>query len=699
MAKAASGRYGFWTLRRVLFILALLFSIGVLVNQVWTARSFKALALSTMNKANVDTLTLLVNDRIGRLYLEKISPHVAEWSRHPNITAAVKEGDPKKMEIEATALHNEAVFTQGQFTLVNANIYSPDFKLLASSTKGNGESLLSHEEVKKQLASRDTKEQRQPAGFYWRTSKGEPVHSIISPIGGFRVVGFLEIVTDPTGMLKGLGETMGGDFTLSDVNGNLLMDEKVIGQNADGEGNTADGGDAAKDGGQAAGNTAATTGADNKDNKDAATEQDGKPAADDTAAAAEPAKHPGGDFDTVRISLPDSLGETWANATLTRDVSEFNANVDEMRNLSMALVIGGVLIAWIGGWSILQGVVFRPMRRFARAMEQIGEGNTEVEIPRTGKDEMGVMAQALAKLREGSKELERIREEQDRQNRERQEEMQAKLQDMSSRLDEELRSTVGAVRENMTKLVDIADEMTRSATDARTRSERVSAAAEDATAKTETVSEISGQVVDSFEEVHSLASRSSEVADRAREDADQASRLIEALAEDTRKIGDIIELITEIADQTNMLALNATIEAARAGEMGKGFAVVAGEVKSLANRTVKATDDISRQIGQVQERTKSTVEAITKIAETIHNMNSMSRSIADTVSQRTEGARQITIDVREASAKTREVTDQIDGVTNQSGHVGELSEQVKNSASEVAKGIETLRERLARIIH
>ena len=77
------------------------------------------------------------------------------------------------------------------------------------------------------------------------------------------------------------------------------------------------------------------------------------------------------------------------------------------------------------------------------------------------------------------------------------------------------------------------------------------------------------------------------------------------------KVGSVVGLISRIAAQTNLLALNATIEAARAGEAGKGFAVVASEVKSLAMQTSKATQEVSAQIGKIQEATRHSVEEIT----------------------------------------------------------------------------------------
>ena len=91
---------------------------------------------------------------------------------------------------------------------------------------------------------------------------------------------------------------------------------------------------------------------------------------------------------------------------------------------------------------------------------------------------------------------------------------------------------------------------------------------------------------------------------------EQAAQEISALDKQSQQIAAIVQSISSIAEQTNLLALNAAIEAARAGEQGRGFAVVADEVRQLASRTSKATEEIVEVVNNNQSLTQNTVKVI-----------------------------------------------------------------------------------------
>jgi methyl-accepting chemotaxis protein len=120
-----------------------------------------------------------------------------------------------------------------------------------------------------------------------------------------------------------------------------------------------------------------------------------------------------------------------------------------------------------------------------------------------------------------------------------------------------------------------------------------------------------------------------------------------------------VGLISTIASQTNLLALNATIEAARAGEAGKGFAVVASEVKALANQTSRATADVARQIGAIQEAAKHSVARISSIARAIDDLTSIATSIAAAVEEQTVTTREIAKSIQSAAENTAQASQEI----------------------------------------
>ncbi len=152
---------------------------------------------------------------------------------------------------------------------------------------------------------------------------------------------------------------------------------------------------------------------------------------------------------------------------------------------------------------------------------------------------------------------------------------------------------------------------------------------------------------------------------------DESTRRIQTLVGRSQEIGTITQVIKEIADQTNLLALNAAIEAARAGESGRGFAVVADEVRILAERTTKATAQITNMVTAIQDDTQHAVHAM---ASTTPRVNE-GRQLAG---EATELLDEIQRQANDSLAKAREVAN---ATQAQAISANEIARHVENIAS------------------
>jgi methyl-accepting chemotaxis protein len=256
---------------------------------------------------------------------------------------------------------------------------------------------------------------------------------------------------------------------------------------------------------------------------------------------------------------------------------------------------------------------------------------------------------------------------------------------------ERVKEVVGVVASAANEMQSTAQALSATAEETQRQSQTVSSASQQATANVQTVASAAEELSASISEITRQVEKSTTVARNAVEEAERASSTVQVLSDAAQKVGQVVSLINDIAAQTNLLALNATIEAARAGEAGKGFAVVANEVKSLANQTAKATEEISGQITAIQGAIGASVEAIQRVGETIKEVDHISTTIASAVEEQGAATQEIARNVQEASSGTQQVSSNIAGVNDAATETGRSSSQLLDAAGELAKQSDTLR--------
>ncbi len=182
----------------------------------------------------------------------------------------------------------------------------------------------------------------------------------------------------------------------------------------------------------------------------------------------------------------------------------------------------------------------------------------------------------------------------------------------------------------------------------------------------------------SFQEIARQVAHATEIAQKAVTVAGNAGSIVSALANDAQKIGEVVRLISDIAAQTNLLALNATIEAARAGESGRGFAVVAAEVKTLATRTARATDEIGEQVSSVRASTSDVTSAIESIAEIIGTINSITSAIAGSVQAQSAVTADMSENMQVAAKGVEAITQSMNAIAESTVKIDSAAKSVRD---------------------
>ncbi|NLE00024.1 MAG: methyl-accepting chemotaxis protein [Fibrobacter sp.] len=375
------------------------------------------------------------------------------------------------------------------------------------------------------------------------------------------------------------------------------------------------------------------------------------------------------------IAIPIVLGNSitpWSFATGI-PMNKVLAPVTSM--LYFTIFIGVLVLIIISITTMfISKKITTPIRKTAMMLKDISEGNGDLtkRLEVTSHDEIGDMAMYFNNFIQ---------------------KLQGLIKSIMQSADS-IANSASSLSTASTQIASNTEEISSQTTSVATSTEQatmnvkqVSSSAEEMSRSTFAVAAAIEQMSSSLNEVSKNCQKELTIASEANRYAQKSKDVMNQLGATAKSISRIIDLIGDIADQTNLLALNATIEAASAGEAGKGFNVVAAEVKELAKQTSDATQEIKKQIDEIQLNTGSAVNTIEEVTRVIEEVNLISQNIVSAVEEQSATINEISKNVNgvntEAKEVSRNVAESASGLSEVSAKMGAVS----NSLADTTQGV------------
>lgn len=352
--------------------------------------------------------------------------------------------------------------------------------------------------------------------------------------------------------------------------------------------------------------------------------------------------------------------------------AQFNA---AMTRIALVALVGLICMGLFLNWSMARLFV-KPLNDAVEYANLLSRGELGSHLENDRQDEIGALGDSLNKMTRNLRDL------------------IEGLQEGSGTLkvsSAALGSQSDKLAEDSESMTDVANTVSSAGEELSTSISGIAGSAEDMSSMLNTVAASIEEMTASITEVAKSSVRASEIAGKANRQSVQTVEIMAQLKSASEKIGKVLDVITDIADQTNLLALNATIEAASAGEAGKGFAVVANEVKELARQTTQATEEINREIGEMQSSTTIAVDAVENIATVIGEVNDISTSIAGAVEEQSATLNEISKSGGVANEAAQEITRRVHEGAKGTQEISRTIQAVREGVIETDKGIQATR--------
>jgi methyl-accepting chemotaxis protein len=331
-------------------------------------------------------------------------------------------------------------------------------------------------------------------------------------------------------------------------------------------------------------------------------------------------------------------------------------------------ILGMVLAVAIG--TFISGIITTPLKQGLNFAAAIAGGNLGRRLEMNRRDEIGSLADSLNNMKDSLCEI------------------IGKMKDTSAALS----TSAGQLSAASTQMAAGTEEAAAQVETIATASEEMAATSMEIAGNCGTAAQSSQQASDTATAGEVVVKQTISVMGRIAKRVKESAVTVESLGVRSQQIGEIIGTIEDIADQTNLLALNAAIEAARAGEQGRGFAVVADEVRALAERTTKATKEISAMIKAIQGETKSAVESMEDGVKEVENGTSEAakssialKDILDQINAVALQVNQMATAAEQQTATTTEISSNIQQITEVMGETARGAEESASAAGQLAR--------------